>query len=362
MPTIHLTQKLQKELGISPADLVQVEEADTPFAEWYAHVFLINRKKQVIFVERQTLFSFTLPDVSRKDLRERLEELFEKGLGKALFVEGANGAVVKAVMEACRGEIRFTKTQDRQMIASTTEFIRHYKWSVEDGYSFQEADQRNRRLPGRGFPDKSQKYKFPIEVFAQAVRKKFGLDFEPVCEDTDDDDYLFLEDSVLDEGFARAMAYVFDARMAVMEGGASRQVIRKIAVACDQSLADLAEAILGAFGFECDHCFGFYSDVKRKCGISPEEIYEAFVDAGVETVYPHARSVEKTRIVEAFNDFGKQMRFVFDYGEDWEFLVTFVENYPPDPGQRLPCILKSIGEAPQQYPDDEDDEDAEGHS
>lgn len=359
MPTIHLTQKLQKEIGIKPADLVQAEASATPFAEWYAHVFMINRKKQVIFVERQTLFSFTCADVSRKDLRERLPELFERGLGKALFVEGANGNVVKAVMEACRGEIRFAKTQDRQMIASTTEFIRHYKWSFEDGYSTQEADQRNRRLPVRGFPDKNQKYKYSIKVFAQTVKKEFRLDFKPVSEEVDVDDLVLLEDYVLDEESVQAMTYVFDARMVVVEGdalhGSGREVIREIAIACDQSLADLAEAILGAFDFECDHCFGFYSDIKRKRGVSPEEVYEVFVDAEVETVYPHARSVEKTRIVEVFNDFGKQMRFVFDYGEEWEFLITFVENYPPKQGQKLPCVLKSVGQAPEQYPDYEDD-------
>jgi hypothetical protein len=358
MPTIHLTQKLQKEIGLKPTDLVQTDESNVPFAEWYAHVFLIDRKKHVMFVERQTLFSFTCENVSRKDLRERLPELFEKRLGKALFVEGASGEVIKAVMDACRGEVRYAKTQNRQMIASTTEFIRHYAWSFEDGYSFLEADQRNRRLPVRGFPDKSQKYKFSIEVFALTLKKEFGLDFKPVREDVTENDLVPVEDFMLDEESAQAMTYVFDVRMVVVEGdalhGTTREVIREIAVACDQSLARFAEAIFDAFGFECDHCFGFYTDIKRKRGIPPKEIYEAFVDAGVETVYPHAQSVEKMRIVEVFNDIGKQMRFVFDYGEDWEFLVTFVANYPPKQGQKLPCVLKSFGEAPEQYPQCED--------
>lgn len=51
MPNLHMTQKLQKEIGIKPADLVQVDESDVPFAEWYAHVFVINHKKQVNFVD-----------------------------------------------------------------------------------------------------------------------------------------------------------------------------------------------------------------------------------------------------------------------------------------------------------------------
>lgn len=183
MPTIHLTQKLQKEIGIKPSDLMQVEELDAPFAEWYAHVFVINRKKQVIFVERQTLFSFSCEDVSRKDLRERLPELFEKGLGKALFVEGANGDVVKAVMEVCRGEIRFAKTQDRHTIGAMNEFVKSHKDSFAyHGRPAELRDRLNHYMPTRGFPG-NKKHDFAIDVFARVVKGQFGLEFVPYKED-----------------------------------------------------------------------------------------------------------------------------------------------------------------------------------
>ncbi len=356
MTIIHLTQKLQKEIGIKPAALVRVEESDEPFDEWYAHVFFVNRKKHVIFVERQTLFSFVLPGVSRKDLRERLPELFERGLSKALFYEEASGKVVKAVMEACRGEMRLAKTQNRQMIAATTEFIRHYKWSIEDEYSSLEADQSNRRLPMGCFPEKTWKFKLPIRVFAEIVSEKFHLDFKPVREAVIEDEFVWMKDCVFDKQTSRAMAYVFDVRMVVNEGdalhGTAREVIREIAIAGDQSLADLAAAILWTFDFECDHCFGFYSNLKRGRLSDSDEVYELFVDCpDVEPSCPHAQSVEKTRVEDVFRDFGKQMLFLFDYGEAWEFCVTFVAHYSPQAGQKLPCLLRSVGNAPEQYPD-----------
>jgi hypothetical protein len=360
MSTIHLTLKLQKELGIKPTDLVPIEESDTPFAEWYAHVFLIDRKKQVIFVERQTLFSFTLPHGKRKDLRERLPELFEKGLGNALFVEGARGDVVKAVMDVCRGEIRFAKAQDRHTIGAMNEFIKQHKFSYAyRGCSSEDRDRFNRKMFTRGFPDGSKEYKMPLKIFAQAVKKAFSLDFEPMREERAESDSVLLDDCVLDEQSAQAMTYVLDVRITVMEGdalhGSTREVIRQIAIASDQSLMDLAAAILGAFDFECDHCFGFYSNLKsRKCSDS-DEVYELFVDCpDVEPTCAHAQSVEKTRIVEVFNAFGKQMRFLFDYGDEWEFCVTFIADHPPKPAQKLPCVLKSVGKAPEQYSDYED--------
>ncbi|MCK5216041.1 MAG: hypothetical protein KAR05_11905 [Candidatus Omnitrophica bacterium] len=183
MPIIRVTQKLQKEIGVKFADLPQIDETDMPFAEWYAHVFMINRKKQLIFVERQTLFSFVCADVTRKDLRGRIPEIFEKGLGKALFVEGAGGELVKSVMDACRGEIRFTKTQDRHTIGSMNEFVKSHK----DSFAYHRRpselrDRLNHYMPVRGFPG-IKKHDFAIDVFARVVKDRFGLDFVPYKED-----------------------------------------------------------------------------------------------------------------------------------------------------------------------------------
>lgn len=92
-------------------------------------------------------------------------------------------------------------------------------------------------------------------------------------------------------------------------------------------------------------------------GVVPDEVYEVFVDwPDVEPTCAHAQGVEKTRIVEVFNDFGKQMRFVFNYGEEWEFFVTLIENHPPKQGQKLPHVIKSVGQAPEQSPATEDED------
>jgi hypothetical protein len=45
------------------------------------------------------------------------------------------------------------------------------------------------------------------------------------------------------------------------------------------------------------------------------------------------------------------MRFVFDYGDEWEFVVELVKRKPKEPKVKLPRLLISAGEAPAQYPD-----------
>ncbi len=352
MPIIRLTQKLQKECGIKPVDLVQVEESSAPFTEWYAHVFVLNRKKQVILVERQTLFAFTLEDVSRKDIRARLPELFIKRLGKALYIEGASGDVVAKVMDLCRGEFCYAKTESRRTIGAMNEFIKNHKFSYSyHGRSSEQRDRFIRYMPMRGFPDGAKKYGFPIDVFTNVINDQFGLEFA-----TKKDEHfknIFSDSALLLEANdgSSGEVFVFEVNMTFYDmDEVQHQIIRDLAVSGKESLAHLAESILQAYDFECDHCYGFYSHAMRKQGGPPKEVYELFVDIDDEAGDGHAKSVEKTKISTVFNEEGKQMLFLFDYGDCWEFIVGLKEVRCTRAAEKLPCVVRAIGEPPQQYP------------
>lgn len=185
MALIRITQKLQKELGVKAADLTVGKNPAKAFQEWYAHVFILNRKKQVIFVETQTLFSFCVANLSRKDIRERFSDIFEKGLGKALYIEGVSGDAISKIMSVCRGEMILTKTENRRTIGSMNEFVKQHKYSFYyQDRSMDIQDRYNRYMPMRGFPNGFKDYQFPIDVFAKTLKDQYGLDFTPHEEDT----------------------------------------------------------------------------------------------------------------------------------------------------------------------------------
>jgi len=70
-----------------------------------------------------------------------------------------------------------------------------------------------------------------------------------------------------------------------------------------------------------------------------------------------ARSVKRTRVIEAFPSVGTKMRFLFDYGDEWVFLVELVKRKRGSRRSSFPPV--DIGrEGPEQYPDP-DDEDAD---
>lgn len=183
MPIIRVTKKLQKEIGIKPSDLAVVQEQCVPFEEWYSHVFILDRKKQLIFVEAQTLFSFSVENVLRNDIREQLPKLFEKGLGRALYIEGASSEVLSKVLDLCRSKFIFAKTESRRITGVMSEFIKQHKFELYyQGRTVDIQDRFNRYMPVRCFHD-SNKYDFPIDIFAREIKKYFNLDFVPLKEE-----------------------------------------------------------------------------------------------------------------------------------------------------------------------------------
>src|ERR1700730_107348 len=101
-----------------------------------------------------------------------------------------------------------------------------------------------------------------------------------------------------------------------------------------------------------DHAFGCYKQLKGNIYDSSIQ-YELFVDMGEGE--SEARSVKRTRVDEAFRSVGTKMRFLFDYGDNWEFLVELIKRKPKEPKVKLPRLLLSAGKAPTQYPDQDDE-------
>jgi hypothetical protein len=139
----------------------------------------------------------------------------------------------------------------------------------------------------------------------------------------------------------------------VLRASFKPKVYRDIEIEGDRSLSALAEAIVMAFDFEFDHAFGYYSDLKDPYSRKGER-YELFAD--MEEGDSDAGSVERTTVAQVFRAPGKKMLFVFDYGDDWRFVIEARALGKKAPKTRYPRLVASVGTAPEQYPDDDDEE------
>ena len=126
------------------------------------------------------------------------------------------------------------------------------------------------------------------------------------------------------------------------------KVYRDIEIEGSRSLSALAEAIVMAFDFEFDHAFGYYSDLTDPYSRKGER-YELFAD--MEDEESDAGSVERTTVAQVFGVPGKKMLFLFDYGDDWRFVIEAMTTGATAPKTRYPRLVASVGKAPEQYPD-----------
>src|ERR1700739_3164437 len=114
----------------------------------------------------------------------------------------------------------------------------------------------------------------------------------------------------------------------VFRASLTSKIYRDIEIAGTGSLYALAQAIVRPLDVAVDHAFAFYSKRKRSIYDSPVR-YELFVDLGEGEA--DARSVKRMPVIKAFPSVGSKMRFLFDYGDEWEFLVELVKQQPKKP-------------------------------
>ena len=124
------------------------------------------------------------------------------------------------------------------------------------------------------------------------------------------------------------------------------QIYRVLEIHSEASLYDLAEAILNFYVFDLDHAFGFYTKTTGRI-LDSKPKYEIFADRGEVC---DALSVDETSVAEAFFKAKHKMTFLYDYGDNWRFLVEVIGRGRLDPSKSYPLLISSAGKAPLQYP------------
>lgn len=134
----------------------------------------------------------------------------------------------------------------------------------------------------------------------------------------------------------------------------NNEIVREVEIAESGNLLKLAEAIIKVYDFDFDHVFGFFSTISEQWYKS-EKKYELFTD--MNDVEPTgAESVKKTKIDEVWKNVGDKMLLLFDYGDNWLFVVELIGFGKKEAKKKYPRIIKKVGIAPEQYPEADEDE------
>jgi len=122
---------------------------------------------------------------------------------------------------------------------------------------------------------------------------------------------------------------------------------RRFAMAGSMDLDYLCCAILDSVDFDYDHLYAFY--YKDKLGVTHEATAP---EAGDDP------STDDVRVGEMELEPGDSFKFLYDFGDNWEFEVKLERIDPVGKPMKRPEMIESHGEAPRQYPawDEEDDD------
>jgi hypothetical protein len=131
----------------------------------------------------------------------------------------------------------------------------------------------------------------------------------------------------------------------VFKASLGRGLWRRVALDAGEPLDALAGAILDAYAFDRDHLYEF--SYRNRFGVE-ERVQHRYMDEGPWT--------DEVRVGDVPLAEGESMTYLFDFGDQWEFEVTLDRIDPPQERPRRPELLDGRGEAPEQYPDWDEEE------
>jgi cephalosporin-C deacetylase-like acetyl esterase len=78
---------------------------------------------------------------------------------------------------------------------------------------------------------------------------------------------------------------------------------------------------------------------------------DAFWEQMLAEEYQGPGNVQTTTLEQLNLQLGQEFMYLFDYGDEWRFKVRVHALHPDASDEEYPRVVKSVGEAPEQYPD-----------
>lgn len=132
MIQLRCTQKLLKEIGITKSDFCNICQSDSILGNWYANIFIIDRRKAIAFVNERTFLSFLIYGISKRNIKG-IKELFINGLSQLLSLEGFTATDIENNIKGC-AEIQYTITNSKTILGNVNDIVNLYKhFILSDG-------------------------------------------------------------------------------------------------------------------------------------------------------------------------------------------------------------------------------------
>ncbi|MDR4988788.1 MAG: hypothetical protein RG741_08145 [Bacteroidales bacterium] len=134
MTRIYCSKKLKEFIG-DVYETLPVDYNELKLSDWNAHLFFVDKRKCIVFVNMLTYYSVFIADIVKKDL-ENIDEIFLKRLNEQLHHDGLAAKDHENDSLLTKGtKIRFIKTNNnKKVLGRINDFI--YMFKVHVAYKY----------------------------------------------------------------------------------------------------------------------------------------------------------------------------------------------------------------------------------
>ena len=135
MPVLRCTSKLLADIDDTPQAGLG---GSSPIGDWYGHIFTIERRKCILFINESTLFVCMALNVVKADYRH-LKPFFVELLGRTLLQEGFDKTEI-ALVVGLYEELTVGRTSNRSAVASLVNRVGDVKTIITYPYGLKDVD------------------------------------------------------------------------------------------------------------------------------------------------------------------------------------------------------------------------------
>jgi hypothetical protein len=299
---IQCTRALLDEIGIKKSELASPESYEqfpNSFMAWHANFVSINRKKAIILMNNETRYPVVIYRPSSKDF-SKIKELINGAITEALGMEGVRKDVIEAYL-AKAGEISFSKTANRSMVAKMNNAVR----DVECMQEYLDEKTKIQRyisiITGRFIQmSGASKAFYPFKKMLECLSKLYELDENSAVEEVLDINLYQLKIQINLE---------------------DHDIWRRVFVPSTYSFRHLHHIIQTVFDWQNYHLHEF---AVERAGNKPLKIVMDNAPETMEYINIADYDIRQEQFValeDIFPEFGEAI-YEYDFGDSWKHTIT----------------------------------------
>ncbi|MBI3753872.1 MAG: hypothetical protein HY266_07535 [Deltaproteobacteria bacterium] len=168
MLQVRCTKKVLDALGLKQADLSGIKEPDSTLGNWYAHLFTVDRRKTLIFMNERSLLSFIVYGM-RKDNIANFKEYFYRSLRQLLLIENIGNEKIEEIL-AQYETVEFTRTDSRTVLGNLNDLVDTYQYLILYNGGLKECDLTSIIRQMNRTPQRNLGWNYSVETMAELLK------------------------------------------------------------------------------------------------------------------------------------------------------------------------------------------------